>query len=578
MNQLSLDRTPGAPYPERLPNGPEVLRAARPKGTSLGTQALMPLSDFTPEQIRVLAEAGDPEAVAEVARSAQTASSMPFDIAVDAPEIEELRNTAFTATTNSSRANSPAKAPGARNPFWSFSKTDANASVGKIVLGTVTRLVDFGAFVRLDNGPELPLPTENMADREIDRPEEVVHVGKVVCGQIVRNFGTRLSGHRIVLSLALANRGLNPESEEWDPERYGLVAEYDTNGDYIYPEGFDPDTEEWIDGFEAQREAWVEAYCRAQKCWQTHREQVRDALTFDVEVRDEGESFRWGNVRCWYACGALHREDGPAIEYENGWREWLQYGVLHRDDGPAVESPSGHKVWYEHGEFIKYNWPEVTEDVYGNREYRVNRLLHREDGPAIENSDGRKQYWVGGCIHREDGPAIEGPDGVKEWWQLGLRHREDGPAIEYADGSGQYWVYGRRHRADGPAIVDTDGTKIWYFWGELHREDGPAIEAANGFKAWFQHGKLIGTNDVRPPIQSRRRNRFAPVRYREAAWERDYGDDLSGRENLASILTQYVAKDIERSVCDCVQCEEEWFSCLKWAPRQRAFVKTEWSC
>lgn len=32
-----------------------------------------------------------------------------------------------------------------------------------------------------------------------------------------------------------------------------------------------------------------------------------------------------------------HREDGPAIEWEDGERYWFVNGIRHREDGPAVE-------------------------------------------------------------------------------------------------------------------------------------------------------------------------------------------------------------------------------------------------
>jgi hypothetical protein len=75
------------------------------------------------------------------------------------------------------------------------------------------------------------------------------------------------------------------------------------------------------------------------------------------------------------------------IEYRN------QSGELHREDGPAIEWNSGTKVWY------------------------LNGLLHREDGPAREFSNGTKVWWLNGNCHREDGPAYEGSDGDK-WWYL----------------------------------------------------------------------------------------------------------------------------------------------------------------
>jgi hypothetical protein len=34
--------------------------------------------------------------------------------------------------------------------------------------------------------------------------------------------------------------------------------------------------------------------------------------------------------------GNLHREDGPAIEFEDGVYWWMQKGKLHRDNGPAI--------------------------------------------------------------------------------------------------------------------------------------------------------------------------------------------------------------------------------------------------
>jgi hypothetical protein len=66
--------------------------------------------------------------------------------------------------------------------------------------------------------------------------------------------------------------------------------------------------------------------------------------------------------------------------------------ILHREDGPAIEYADGFKAWYLNGE------------------------LHREDGPAIEWHDGSKSWWLNGKLHREDGPAIERASGYKAWW------------------------------------------------------------------------------------------------------------------------------------------------------------------
>jgi hypothetical protein len=68
----------------------------------------------------------------------------------------------------------------------------------------------------------------------------------------------------------------------------------------------------------------------------------------------------------------LHREDGPAIEYDDGSKEWYQHGKLHRLDGPAVEWADGGKCWYQ------------------------NDKLHRLDGPAIDLKSGSKRWYFHG--------------------------------------------------------------------------------------------------------------------------------------------------------------------------------------
>ncbi len=44
--------------------------------------------------------------------------------------------------------------------------------------------------------------------------------------------------------------------------------------------------------------------------------------------------------------GQYHREDGPAIEYNDGHKSWYINGKRHREDGPAVEWNDGYKRWY----------------------------------------------------------------------------------------------------------------------------------------------------------------------------------------------------------------------------------------
>ena len=70
--------------------------------------------------------------------------------------------------------------------------------------------------------------------------------------------------------------------------------------------------------------------------------------------------------------GEPHREDGPAVEWADGYKEWYINGKRHREDGPAIETADGYKWWY----------------IDGKR--------HREDGPAIEYANGNKGWWIDG--------------------------------------------------------------------------------------------------------------------------------------------------------------------------------------
>ena len=55
--------------------------------------------------------------------------------------------------------------------------------------------------------------------------------------------------------------------------------------------------------------------------------------------------------------GKLHRENGPAISYEDGWQEWWLHGKCHREDGPAIVNHKGEKWWYLNDEQV--SWQDV---------------------------------------------------------------------------------------------------------------------------------------------------------------------------------------------------------------------------
>lgn len=76
--------------------------------------------------------------------------------------------------------------------------------------------------------------------------------------------------------------------------------------------------------------------------------------------RKNGRIEEWRGSFSWYKDGELHREGGPAIEWEDGkHKEWYLHGELHREDGPAVEQLVGNLQWWVHG--VQY-----TEEEFSN--------------------------------------------------------------------------------------------------------------------------------------------------------------------------------------------------------------------
>ncbi|MEE6272470.1 S1 RNA-binding domain-containing protein, partial [Georgenia sp. MJ206] len=164
------------------------------------------------------------------------------------------------------------------DPWQAFARTHA---IGQVVPGKVTKLVPFGAFVRVEDGIEGLVHISELAVRHVEVPEQVAKVGDDV---FVKVIDIDLERRRISLSLKQANEGVDPASDDFDPSLYGMAAEYDEAGNYKYPEGFDPETNEWLEGYETQREAWEGQYAQAQARWEAHKKQVAAAMDADIEA------------------------------------------------------------------------------------------------------------------------------------------------------------------------------------------------------------------------------------------------------------------------------------------------------
>lgn len=105
-------------------------------------------------------------------------------------------------------------------------------------------------------------------------------------------------------------------------------------------------------------------------------------MEYDIETDKFGHKY-------YYKKGTTipHREDGPAIELANGYREWAFNGWVHREDGPAIERANGSKEWW-----------------FGGKRHRV-------DGPAVEWNDGTKLWYING---KRLSPAKETI--LNKWW------------------------------------------------------------------------------------------------------------------------------------------------------------------
>ena len=158
---------------------------------------------------------------------------------------------------------------------------------GQIREGVVSSIVNFGAFVDL-GGVDGLIHVSELSWKHIDHPSEVVKVGDKVTVEVL---DVDLDRERISLSLKQANDSVDPNSEDFDPALYGMPAEYDEDGNYKYPEGFDPNTNEWIPGYEKQREEWEAQYASAHGLWELHKEFVRKELeNAEASAQEDGQA------------------------------------------------------------------------------------------------------------------------------------------------------------------------------------------------------------------------------------------------------------------------------------------------
>ncbi|KAA8724076.1 30S ribosomal protein S1 [Corynebacterium spheniscorum] len=168
------------------------------------------------------------------------------------------------------------------DPWRVFARTHA---VGQIVPGKVTKLVPFGAFVRVEEGIEGLVHISELAQRHVDVPDQVVVAGDEV---MVKVIDIDLERRRISLSLKQADEDY---TEEFDPSKYGMADSYDEQGNYIFPEGFDPETNEWLEGYEEQRQSWEARYAESERRFQLHTAQIERHRAAAAEAAEEPANY-----------------------------------------------------------------------------------------------------------------------------------------------------------------------------------------------------------------------------------------------------------------------------------------------
>ena len=127
------------------------------------------------------------------------------------------------------------------DPWQHFARTH---QLGQVVAGRVTKLVPFGAFVRVEEGIEGLVHISELAGHHVELPDQVVDVSAEI---YVKVIDIDLERRRISLSLKQANENSQGGSihEEFDPYLYGMAPAFDEDGNYIGPDGFDPQTGDW---------------------------------------------------------------------------------------------------------------------------------------------------------------------------------------------------------------------------------------------------------------------------------------------------------------------------------------------
>lgn len=165
------------------------------------------------------------------------------------------------------------------DPWQQFAREH---KINTVVPGTVTKLVPFGAFIRVADGIEGLVHISELSETHVEIPEQVVQVGQEVSVKVI---DIDLDRRRVSLSVRQADDSAEATAA-FDPYQYGMSPVYDEAGKYIGPEGFDPSTGEWKAGFEDQKEEWQKQYSEALAKWQAEQNSEPGTLSQNSKLAE----------------------------------------------------------------------------------------------------------------------------------------------------------------------------------------------------------------------------------------------------------------------------------------------------
>ena len=163
------------------------------------------------------------------------------------------------------------------DPWQAFARTH---QIGQIVPGKVTKLVPFGAFVRVEEGIEGLVHVSELAERHVEIPEQVVQVNDDVLRQDHRHR-PRASPDLAVAEAGQRGRRHHGRGVRPDAVRHGGVVR--RPGQLPLPGRLRPETGEWLEGYDEQRAAWEQQYAEAHARWEAHKKQVEDAENAEAD-------------------------------------------------------------------------------------------------------------------------------------------------------------------------------------------------------------------------------------------------------------------------------------------------------